>query len=73
MIHSVIPSIEIVDSRFNDWTKVGINNLIADNGAHAHWIVGKEKKNLKDYNLNDHKVDLYINKKIVKKGNSYNV
>ena len=41
-ILAVLPSIEIVDSRYEDWTSVGVNNLIADNAVHAHWIFGNE-------------------------------
>ena len=29
-ISAVLPSIELVDSRFEDWTVVGVKNLIAD-------------------------------------------
>ena len=41
-ISAVLPSIELVDSRYEDWTSVGVNNLIADNAVHAHWIFGDE-------------------------------
>ena len=72
-IDSVLPSIEIVDSRFEDWTKVGINNLIADNAVNAYWIYGNEINNLDTFNFNSHQVLLYINNKLVEKGNSSNV
>ena len=69
-IDSVLPSIEIVDSRFENWTIAGINNLIADNGANAYWIYGDEKKDLDTFDFTDHSVKLYINDIIVEKGNS---
>lgn len=72
-IKTVLPSIEIVDSRFNDWTKVGINNLIADNGVNSFWIHGKETDKINEYNFLNHNVKVYINNKIVKQGNSKNV
>jgi len=72
-ISAVLPSIEIVDSRFEDWTIVGVNNLIADNAVHAHWIYGNEIKNLNLFNFNNHSVDLFINEKLIDKGNSRNV
>ena len=72
-IELVLPSIEIVDSRFKDWTKVGINNLIADNAVNAFWIHGNETKKLNEYNFSNHKVNVYINNKIVEEGNSRNV
>ena len=57
---AVLPSIEIVDSRYEDWTSIGVNNLIADNAVHAHWIYGEEKKELNLFNFNNHSVDLFI-------------
>jgi 2-keto-4-pentenoate hydratase len=72
-ISAVLPSIELVDSRFKDWTKIGVNNLIADNAVHAHWVFGAEIKNLNYFNFNDHSVDLFINEKLIEKGNSNNV
>ena len=72
-IESVIPSIEIVDSRFKDWTTIGINNLIADNGANAYWIRGNEYKNLDNINFTDHTVKVYINEYLIETGNSKNV
>jgi len=72
-ISAVLPSIELVDSRFEDWTIMGVSNLIADNAVHAHWIYGKEIKNLNDFNFDNHSVDLFINGQLIDKGNSSNV
>ena len=73
VVDCLLPSIEIVDSRFTDWTKVGIYNLIADNAVHAHWIYGKENKNLNNFNLNNYDVFLYVNNKLKAKGSSKKV
>ena len=72
-IHSVLPSIELVDSRFDDWTSVGINNLIADNGVNAYWIYGEEIHELQSFNFADHPVILFVNDKVIDRGNSKNV
>ena len=72
-VSAVLPSIELVDSRFEDWTAMGVNNLIADNAVHAHWIYGDEIKDLNFFNFNNHSVDLFINGKLIDKGNSSNV
>jgi len=72
-ILAVLPSIELVDSRYEDWTSVGINNLIADNAVHAHWIYGDEKRELNFINFNDHSVDLFINEQFIENGNASNV
>ena len=69
-ILAVLPSIELVDSRYEDWTSIGVNNLIADNAVHAHWIYGEEKKELNLFNFDNHSVDLYINGKFIEKGNA---
>jgi len=72
-ISAVLPSIELVDSRFEDWTVVGVKNLIADNAVHAHWIYGDEINKLNSINFNNHSVDLFINGNLIDKGNSNNV
>ncbi len=69
-ILAVLPSIELVDSRYEDWTSIGVNNLIADNAVHAHWIYGVETKDINFFNFNNHSVDLFINEKFVEKGNA---
>jgi len=69
-ILAVLPSIELVDSRYEDWTRVGVNNLIADNAVHAHWVYGVETKDLNSFDFNNHSVDLFINGKFIEKGNS---
>ena len=50
-ILAVLPSIELVDSRYKDWTSIGVNNLIADNAVHAHWVFGNEISNLNLFNF----------------------
>ena len=69
-ILAVLPSIELVDSRYEDWTSIGVNSLIADNAVHAHWIFGNKIKDLNLFNFNNHSVDLLINEKLIEKGNS---
>lgn len=39
-VEAVLPGIEIVDSRFDDWTRIGAPSLIADNACHAAWVKG---------------------------------
>ena len=72
-IDAVLPSIELVDSRYEDWTSVGVNNLIADNAVHAHWVYGNLEKDLSLFNFNNQEVDLFVNDKLIEKGNSKNV
>ena len=69
-ILAVFPSIELVDSRYEDWTTIGVKNLIADNAVHAHWVYGEGIKELNLFNFNNHSVDLFINGKLIEKGNA---
>ena len=39
-VKGVLPGIEIVDSRFDDWTTIGAPSLIADNACNAAWVKG---------------------------------
>ena len=72
-ILAVLPSIELVDSRYEDWTSIGVKNLIADNAVHAHWVYGSLVEDLNFFDFNNHSVDLFINGKFIEKGNSSNV
>lgn len=40
-VDGALPGIEIVDSRFDDWTTIGAPSLIADNACHAAWVKGR--------------------------------
>ena len=52
---------------------MGIYNLIAANGASEFWIKSKNEFNVKDINLSNHPVKVYINGKLCEEGNSSNV
>src|SRR5258706_14718793 len=41
-VGAVLPSFEIVDSRFEEWRKLGPFEAIADNVLHSHWVHGPE-------------------------------
>jgi 2-keto-4-pentenoate hydratase len=48
-VEGVVPSIEVVDSRFDDWLTIGAPSLIADNACHAAWVYGPMIKGLEGY------------------------
>jgi len=74
LTESVMASVEIVDFRFNKKLKdIGINNLISSNAASEYWIRGLKEFKLDSINLSDHTVKVYINDKLIEKGNSSNV
>ena len=60
-IAGVLPGIEIVDSRFDDWTTVGIPSLIADNDCHGAWIKGALVPNCQSMDLAAQSVNLFVN------------
>jgi 2-keto-4-pentenoate hydratase len=45
-----VAAIEIVDSRIADW-KISFADTVADNGSSAFFVLGQEKKRLKDLDL----------------------
>ncbi|MCY4051380.1 MAG: hypothetical protein OXE41_09060 [Gammaproteobacteria bacterium] len=72
-IGDLFPSIEVVDHRYTDFTKVGVNALIADNAIHGVSVLGEAVSDWKSFDLVTHKVDLCINGKIKETGIGENV
>ena len=67
----VFPSIEIVDFRFGEEIKeVGINNLIASNGASEYYIKGDNFIEIDKIDLNNLEVKLFINDQMIEKGST---
>jgi len=60
-VAGVLPGIEIVDSRFGDWTTVGIPSLIADNDCHGAWVKGALIKDWRAIDLAGQPVQLLVN------------
>ncbi len=57
---AVLPAIELVGSHFVPWTEAGAPNLVADNGAFAHWIVGEPIRDWSNLDLLDAPIMLRI-------------
>ena len=68
-VEGVLPGIEIVDSRFDEWTTVGGESLIADNACHAAWVKGALVKPWRDLDLAAQEVRLSLNGTVIQKGN----
>jgi 2-keto-4-pentenoate hydratase len=64
----VLPSIEIVDSRFTHWTAVGLPSLIVDNASHGAWVKGNLVRKWHDLDLAAQPVALSVNGKVVQRG-----
>ncbi len=60
-IGAALPSIEIVDHRYNDWRSVGAPSLLADNAIHGTWVAGEPYPGWRDLDLARHPVSLVVN------------
>ena len=58
---AVMPAIEIVDTRYTDWTQVAVPSLIADNGCNGGWVQGPSCTDWQQFDLKTHPVDLIVN------------
>jgi len=67
-VGAIIPAIEIVDSRYNEWTTVDAPSLIADNGCNGAWVQGESILDWKAYDLTSHEVALLVNGEKVREG-----
>jgi len=70
----LLPSIEVVDFRFNKELKdIGIFNIISTNGASEHWVYGEDMYPIDKINLEDNVVNIYIDTLLVDTGNTNKV
>jgi 2-keto-4-pentenoate hydratase len=67
-VEGVLPGIEIVDSRFTEWTTVGAASLIADNACHGAWVKGAMISGWRGLDLAEQAVRLFVNGAQVQEG-----
>jgi 2-keto-4-pentenoate hydratase len=67
-VEGVVPSIEIVDSRFESWTTIGALSLIADNACNAAWVKGEMLTDWRGIDLAAQTVRVTVNGKVVREG-----
>ncbi len=67
-VGAVLPAIEIVDSRYTDWTSMDGPSLIADNGCHGAWVQGESHQDWKAFDLPALEVRLIANDVVVREG-----
>jgi len=72
-VKGVLPAIEIVDSRFDDWTSIGAPSLIADNACNAAWVKGSVVTDWQSINLAAQAVRVTVNGKLSRQGSGRNV
>ncbi|HLS31481.1 MAG TPA: fumarylacetoacetate hydrolase family protein [Flavobacteriaceae bacterium] len=61
-IDYALPAIEIVGSRIENWD-IKITDTIADNASSSHFVLGKNPVDLKDIDLENCQMQLYLNNK----------
>jgi 2-keto-4-pentenoate hydratase len=72
-VKGVIPGIEIVDSRFDEWTTIGAPSLIADNACNAAWVKGTLLTDWRGIDLAKQAVSVIVNGKVLREGSGSNV
>ena len=72
-VSAVIPSIEVVNHHFTDWSKVGGIVLAADNAIHGAWICGEPNQQWHQLDLENDHVRLAVNGNTVTTGSGANV
>ncbi len=72
-IRAVLPAIEIVDTRFVDWRRVGATWLVADNGSAGQWVRGDAVVDWPDLDLAGQGVILRVNGRVEREGSGANV
>jgi len=72
-VKGVLPGIEIVDSRFDDWTTIGAPSLIADNACNAAWAKGRLLTDWQSLDLAAQAVRVTVNGKVLREGSGGNV
>ena len=67
-VAAVIPAIEIVDHRFENWTAVGAESLIADNAIHGAWVEGEPIADWRGADLSVQAVTVSVNGQVIQSG-----
>jgi len=67
-VEGVLPGIEIVDSRFHDWTTIGVLSLIADNACNAAWVRGPLLREWRGIDLAAQTVTVTVNGELRRTG-----
>lgn len=72
-VESLVPAIEIVDSRFADWSTCGVSQAVADNVFGSHWVYGQAHRDWRGIDLPALCVITTINGREAARGSGANV
>jgi 2-keto-4-pentenoate hydratase len=70
---AVLPAIEVAGTPFTPWTAAGAANLVADDAAHGHWIMGVEMADFAGLDLLNAPVALIVDGTVRATGRGRNV
>ncbi len=73
VVRAALPAIEIVDTPLAGGIAAGGPSLIADDGAHGHWVRGMAVPDWQDLDLLGHRVTLTVGGALVREGRGGNV
>ena len=73
VVASVMPAVEIVESRFSTWPSMGILAAIADNGVHRQLILGEPISGWDRQSIEATEVSLRVDGSKVREGHANNV
>jgi 2-keto-4-pentenoate hydratase len=60
-VAAILPSIELVDTRYTVWTEVSLASLISDNACNSGWVRGKTTEAWRRIDLASQEVCLIVN------------
>ena len=72
-VGGVLPSFEVMETRFADWTKVGVPQLAADNAIHGAWVHGALCQDWERYAFDSHPVRILVTGRVVRNGSGRSV
>jgi 2-keto-4-pentenoate hydratase len=67
-VGAVLPAVEIVDTRYDDWSRVDVPSLIADNGCNGAWVQGPLHRGWRAIEFATHQVTLRVNGAEIRSG-----
>ena len=67
-VGTVIPSIELADTRFTDWQKIAPLDAVADNAVGSHWVGGHETEDFRALDLATLAVATSVNGRVATRG-----
>lgn len=69
----VCTALEILDSRYKQFKYFSMEDVISDNSSSSHFVLGAWRKNFRELDLANLKMQMYANNEVVESGNSKDI